>query len=117
VRHSLAFLLQNAEVEKSSEFKSVEYSGQYVEIQNSANSCKVIWAEKAGAESAKRSIFHKVRSFWTPGAQMLSKKLLIGIGVGMFASETAFVVINLPLSLIASLLSTPWLSGQVQAFM
>jgi hypothetical protein len=46
---------------------------------------------------------------------MLSKKLLIGVGVNTFAAKTAICGVNTPLSPLASLFSTPWPSHQAQA--
>jgi hypothetical protein len=47
---------------------------------------------------------------------MLSEKLLEGVGGDTFSlAKTAVRGVNQPLSPLASLLSTPWLSRQVQA--
>jgi hypothetical protein len=45
---------------------------------------------------------------------MLSQKLLVDVSVYTFAGKTAIGGVNLPLSLLALLLSAPWPSDQVQ---
>jgi hypothetical protein len=50
------------------------------------NSCYLVLAVLASAESAERSIFCQDTSF-APGDHMLSSKLLVSFGVDMFASE------------------------------
>jgi hypothetical protein len=46
---------------------------------------------------------------------MLSPKLLIDVSIDTFAAKTAIGGVNPPPSLIALLLSVPWLPRQAQA--
>ncbi len=73
---------------KCCDFKSDKYDGQSAGVQNSAKSSWAVLVVWAGAESAKRHIFHQDMSSRPRGPHGVSKaKHLVGVAVNTFASK------------------------------
>jgi hypothetical protein len=87
MRHCQDFHLKTGQIAKSSGFKSSKDSSQSAEVRNSANSRQAVLALWTNAES-KKDIFSVRICPLDLGEYIRSQKLMVGIGIDMFDSES-----------------------------